>query len=111
MSHDTGAVCRCAAEHRPPVLEYQRHHVLPLAMGGPDTPENVVWLCPTAHVNVHEILRLLLRDGPLTATEIGDALADRPVSRYATAIARDGLAAVTLTLNTHPATLALPAAP
>lgn len=37
--------------------ELHRHHVWPLSEGGPDTPENLLWLCPTMHVNVHELWR------------------------------------------------------
>lgn len=38
-------------------MELNRHHILPLSEGGPDVPDNIVWLCPTSHVNVHELLR------------------------------------------------------
>lgn len=98
MSHDEAARCLCVSEHRPGVLEYEWHHVLPLAMGGDNTPPGVldgngVWLCPTAHTNVHELLRVFLRVGPLTW---GEALAewDRPVSRYAYDLAMRGYEAV-----------------
>ena len=89
MTHDLTATCACVTEHRPPVLEYQQHHVWPLGMGGPDTPDNRVWLCPTAHANVHELLRAFMRDGPLTWGEVL-AATERPVSRYAYALARRG---------------------
>lgn len=55
--HDAGQYCLCVAEHRPSPQELHRHHIWPLGMGGPDTEENVVWLCPTSHTNVHELLR------------------------------------------------------
>ena len=89
MSHDEGRVCLCVAEHRPAPLEFNRHHILPLYLGGPNTEDNTAWLCPTAHTNVHELLRLLMRDGSLTW---GQALAlyDVPVSRYAFALAHEG---------------------
>ncbi len=90
MSHDPGAACRCVAEHRPPVLEYAEHHILPSFLGGPDVAENRVWLSSTAHANVHELLRLMLRTGrTLTDWEL-QQVEDRPVSRYAAALARDG---------------------
>lgn len=89
MAHDAGAVCLCVAEHRPPVLEYERHHVTPLYLGGL-TDGEVVWLCPTTHANCHELLRLMLRLGrALTHYEL-QAIEDRPVSRYAAALAREG---------------------
>ncbi len=88
-AHDEDATCVCVNDHRPPVLEYNAHHILPLYLGGPDVPENRVWLCPTTHVNVHEVLRLLLRDGPLTYRQV-QQLQPRPVSRYAYDLAADG---------------------
>lgn len=57
MSHDTLKVCLCVANHNPNPMELHRHHIRPLANGGTDTPDNVVWLCPTTHVNVHELMR------------------------------------------------------
>lgn len=89
MSHDADAVCRCVAQHRPPVLEYERHHRLPLYLGGLKTDETV-WLCPTAHANVHELLRLMLRAGRTLSDHELQAIEPRPVSRYAATLARDG---------------------
>lgn len=89
MAHDVRAECLCVAEHRPPFLELHLHHVWPQYLGGPDTADNLVWLCPTAHVNVHELLRLLMAYGPLTYGEV-DALQDRPVSRFALRLATLG---------------------
>ncbi len=89
MSHDEGAICMCVTEHRPPVLEYERHHILPLYLGGTEEGE-IVWICPTSHANCHELLRLMLRAGrALTDYEL-QALEDRPVSRYAANLAREG---------------------
>jgi hypothetical protein len=89
MAHDSEAVCLCVAEHRPSVLEYERHHVTPLYLGGLTSGE-VVWLCPTTHANCHELLRLMLRLGrALTHYEL-QAIEDRPVSRYAATLAREG---------------------
>lgn len=94
MAHDIDARCLCVADHRPSVLEYERHHIYPLGMGGLDTPENVVWVCPTAHANTHEMLRLMLAAG----RSIGDAelsrLEPRPINRYSADLARAGYAAL-----------------
>lgn len=57
MSHDAGVTCVCVADHRPNVDEHEKHHIWPLGRGGPDTPENLVWLCPTTHMNVHTLER------------------------------------------------------
>jgi hypothetical protein len=39
------------------------HHVLRRSQGGPDTPENLLWLCPPCHGHIHE--------NPAWATEQG----------------------------------------
>ncbi len=90
-AHDEDATCVCVSDHRPPVLEYNAHHILPEYLGGEDVPDNRVWLCPTTHVNVHEVLRLVLRDGPLTYRQV-QHLQPRPLSRYAYDLAADGYA-------------------
>jgi len=81
MSHDTGRVCGCAVFHRPAPLELHAHHIHPIYLGG-DPRGETVWLCPTAHTNVHELLRLMIRDGGLSWTAAGD-LYDQSVSRHA----------------------------
>jgi len=59
-------------------------------MGGPDIRPNLIWLCPTAHANVHEILRLLVKlKGDLSWGELG-SMYDVPVSRYAFDVAVEG---------------------
>ncbi len=95
MAHDENRVCRCMVTHRPMYLELHRHHRWPLGMGGPDTDDNIVWLCPTAHANVHELLRHMVRaDRPLTDYELR-VMYDVPVSEYAAQVARDGFTAYT----------------
>lgn len=89
-AHDEGQRCACVSEHRPPVLEFERHHAWPLYLGGPDVPENLVWVCPTTHTNAHELLRMMLRAGrALTYSECQD-IEDRPVARYAHNLALRG---------------------
>ncbi len=61
-SHDTGQRCRCVAVHRPSYDELHSHHVWPLGEGGPVTGERL-WLCPTMHINVHELWRLYAKHG------------------------------------------------
>lgn len=90
MGHDEGRRCACVAEHRPGVLELTEHHIRPLSMGGQTTPENLVWLCPTALANTHEILReIVRRGGPLTWGQ-AQALWHEPLNRYAYALAHEG---------------------
>lgn len=57
MSHDSHGECICVKDHNPEPQELNRHHIWPKAEGGPDEEWNLVWLCPTSHVNVHELLR------------------------------------------------------
>lgn len=91
MAHDDGGWCDCVAEHRPPVLEYQRHHLWPLYLGGPDTPSNTIWLCSTTHDNVHELMRLMLRAGRTLTYRECQHMEDRPVSHYAWQLTVRGL--------------------
>lgn len=88
MSHDVGMRCVCVAEHRPFPLELHFHHVVPLTWGGPDVESNRVALCPSTHVNVHEILRTLMQVGPMSYWL---ALQEWPgLNRYAFRLALDG---------------------
>jgi hypothetical protein len=37
------------------------HHIHPKQYGGPSTPDNLIWVCPNGHREIHNYLRLLLR--------------------------------------------------
>lgn len=63
MSSIPGAKCHCVKHHVPKSMQLHRHHIWPKAEGGPNTADNLIWLCPTAHVNVHEYLDLLRDTG------------------------------------------------
>ena len=39
----------------------ERHHIHPLEFDGPDTAANLIYLCPTSHTAVHELLRLMIK--------------------------------------------------
>ncbi len=56
MAHDAGRQCLCVSRHVPTPAELHRHHVHPLSMGGPAEGE-AVWLCPTSHTDLHELIR------------------------------------------------------
>lgn len=85
MAHDEGARCMCVTEHRPTYDELHRHHVWPLGKGGPDVEENLLWLCPTQHVNVHELWRHWERYGGEPPWEIR-----RQYSHYCRSVVADG---------------------
>lgn len=90
MSHDAGKSCLCVADHRPPVLEYELHHIQPIYLDGLDVPENKIWICPTTHTNIHELLRLMLGAGHALYYYELKRIENRPVSYYAAALAREG---------------------
>jgi hypothetical protein len=83
-------VCICVKNHSPVPLDGEYHHLHPLGEGGPDTRENQVWVCPTTHTNVHELLRLLKQwEGAFTLAD-ARKLYGRTVSPYAYSLARLG---------------------
>lgn len=88
--HDHGHHCRCMATHRPQYLELNRHHVWPLGMGGPDIDENIEWLCPTAHYNVHELLRAMVKEDRVISHYEFTQRYEVTVSTYAQEIAALG---------------------
>ncbi len=53
--------CDCVARHSPAPHVLHLHHLWPLGDGGPDTPENLVVLCPSAHENFHRLWRAYKR--------------------------------------------------
>lgn len=58
MAYPIGAKkCLCVANHNPKPRQLHKHHIQPLYLEGPDTSENLIWLCPTAHANVHVLIR------------------------------------------------------
>lgn len=89
MAHDVDEVCGCVSEHRPPVLELHAHHSWPVYLGGPkDGP--VVWVCPTTHASIHELLRMMLRAGRVLSYWECQVWSPRPVARYAWTLAAEG---------------------
>lgn len=42
--------------HVPATHLNHRHHVWPLALGGPNRADNVIVVCPTGHYNIHTLL-------------------------------------------------------
>jgi 5-methylcytosine-specific restriction endonuclease McrA len=47
----------CAVHKHRDDVPLHRHHVWPLYADGPDTEDNIVLLCPTAHAEVHIYMR------------------------------------------------------
>lgn len=90
MSHDQGWTCHCRTEHRPAPLELERHHIWPLGLGGPDVAQNVAWICPTTHTNVHELLRWFIREERVVPFKTVTEAYDVEVNRYAYDLAVEG---------------------
>ncbi len=88
MSHHGSEPCRCVSDHRPPYLELAEHHLHPIHLGG--QKDETVFICNTTHSSVHELLRLVLKAGwPLSYAGC-QTVEDRPVARYAHALAVEG---------------------
>ncbi len=90
MSHDIDRRCPCMAEHRPAPLELERHHVWPLYLGGPDDDTNTAFVCPTTHTNVHELLRVMVKEHRAIPYAEFAAAYEQPVNRYAHVLACEG---------------------
>lgn len=90
-SHDAGRECVCVTEHRPAPDELHAHHVWPISEGGSEDGE-LLWLCPTMHVNVHELWRVFQRH---EGRPPWDVL--RRYSRYCRSVVRHGWALAHLT--------------
>lgn len=89
-SEAEGRVCRCVKVHVPKIWILHSHHIWPLATGGPDEPWNRLWLCPSTHNDVHDLLRQYRRHKGLPPGSI--------LSRYglyARVVAQDGWRLVT----------------
>lgn len=90
MAHDTDQHCHCVSEHKPTPLELTAHHIWPMGMGGPDKPDNIVWVCPSTHYNIHELLRTMVKQNAHLPFSYFTDRYDVPVSRYAYKVALDG---------------------
>lgn len=86
-SHDAGRVCRCVKRHSPTPAELHAHHRHPLSMGGPVDGE-MVWLCPTSHVDCHELIRRWIEHDGCPPWEVR-----RYFGRYVQDLARDAFRA------------------
>lgn len=70
--------CQVHKTHAPAPLVIHVHHILPLAMLGPDTAANRIRVCPTGHANIHHMIHLLIKGEPLVG------------SRFERRVAREG---------------------
>ena len=78
-------ICLCVKTHSPRPSILHSHHVWPLGEGGPNVKENLLWLCPTTHMNVHELWRVMDKlKGDVSPAQLPG------YSRYVWAVVRRG---------------------
>ncbi len=79
----SGVDCQCVAVHNPRNVLLEWHHVWPREWGGPSVPENMVWLCASAHNTVHVYMRAMDSAGyALARSELRAALVARHYPDY-----------------------------
>ena len=66
-------VCNCC-DTKYPTLHKHTHHKVPKALGGKDTPDNLIEICPKCHDTLHAIAHRLLNKG-VSLAQITDSLA------------------------------------
>lgn len=81
----TDKVCHIHLYHSPRPEYTERHHVLPLAWGGEDVPENTLLVCPTGHTNIHRLLKYYedYNGKPPWTVRIGFSSAERRLAERA----------------------------
>lgn len=52
---------RPSIERSPGIYTVEAHHIHPKEFGGPNEPTNMVWVCPTGHSAIHELLRAYVK--------------------------------------------------
>jgi hypothetical protein len=65
----TSQRCELHGRHLPESHINHRHHVWPLGDGGPDISDNIIVICPTGHMNVHDLVshyKMLMGEVPYT---------------------------------------------
>lgn len=60
----------CAVHVHTSWVPIERHHIMPLAMGGPDKPANLVSVCCNGHYAIHEFMRQLILTGGQVPWEV-----------------------------------------
>lgn len=60
--------CAIHVSHSPSITRadglftVERHHIHPLEFDGPNVAANLIYLCPTSHTGVHELLRHMIKN-------------------------------------------------
>ena len=85
--------CPCCRWHRPVPVEEEGHH--PVPTGAPffgSKDQALVYLCPTAHMNVHSAIRVHLK--AQRANRAPTAVELRPYSRFVRKLAQQAMDAL-----------------
>jgi len=87
------ASCACIRFHRPVPVEEEGHHPIPTGepFFGAKT-QALVWLCPSAHVNVHSCIRVHLKARKLGRAPTKVEL--RVYTRFVRGLAEQAMAAL-----------------
>lgn len=59
----------CHAHHN--MVSYEIHHIWPTCYHGPNTAENKVKICPSAHSDIHYLMERMLRGKNVVFSEYG----------------------------------------
>lgn len=53
----------CAVHTHRGIVPQEIHHIWPLGLGGPNTPDNKIQVCANGHYAIHSLLDLYLKAG------------------------------------------------
>lgn len=56
--------------------DFQLHHVVPFAAGGPDHPDNLITLCSDCHTTAHARMRRIVDERPDLVSELRTIVVD-----------------------------------
>ena len=67
MRDNKGFACHIHHE----MVSYEIHHIWPLGYHGPDTADNKVKVCPSAHADIHYLMERMFRGKSYSRREYG----------------------------------------
>lgn len=57
-------------------VDFQLHHIIPVAAGGPDHPDNLLTLCNDCHNQAHQQMKTIVEDHPDLLDELRAIVCD-----------------------------------
>lgn len=73
IERDNQQCQRCGVDVTPnqePGPDFQLHHIIPFAAGGPDHPDNLITLCSDCHTAAHTQMRRIIDKRPNLVSEL-----------------------------------------